>query len=60
MSERKLASIRKVSALQEIKDADKIEVAVVDGWKCVVRKGEFQPGDLGIYYEIDSFLPVQD
>jgi len=37
-----------------------IEVAHVGGWKCVVKKGEFKPNDLGVYYEIDSFLPVDD
>ncbi len=56
--ERKLATIRKVSEIRPIKDADKIELAKVDGWQCVVRKGEFNEGDRGIYFEIDSFLPI--
>lgn len=57
---RKLATIRAVSALLPIEGADAIEVAQVDGWKCVVKKGEFQQGDLGVYFEIDSFLPALD
>jgi RNA ligase (TIGR02306 family) len=28
------------------------------GWTCVVKKGEFRAGDLGVYFEVDSFLPV--
>lgn len=40
MSSRKLASIRKVADLLPIPKADRIEVAVVDGWKCVVKKGQ--------------------
>jgi RNA ligase (TIGR02306 family) len=28
------------------------------GWQCVVKKGEFKEGDLGVYFEVDSFLPV--
>jgi RNA ligase (TIGR02306 family) len=55
--DRALATIRVVGALRPIPDADLIEVAEVDGWQVVVKKGEFKVGDLGIFYEIDSFLP---
>lgn len=54
---RKLASIRRVSSLEPIDGADRIELAHIDGWQCVVRKGEFKEGDLGVYFEIDSRLP---
>lgn len=54
---RKLATIQKINELTSIKDADKIEVASVLGWKVVVRKGEFKVGDLVVYCEIDSILP---
>jgi RNA ligase (TIGR02306 family) len=57
---RKLATIRRVSALRPIEGADLIELAIVDGWQCVVKKGEFAIGDLGVYFEIDSFLPSTD
>ena len=56
---RKLASIRKIAGITPIPGADAIELAVVDGWKCVTKKDEFQVGDLVIYCEIDSFLPVK-
>jgi RNA ligase (TIGR02306 family) len=58
--ERKLASIRKVTDIQEIVGADAIEVAVVGGWKVVTKKGEYEPGDLCVYCEIDSFLPIKE
>ena len=54
---RKLASIQKVVDLQPIPGADRIERATVLGWQCVVKKGEFKVGDLGIYFEIDSLIP---
>jgi len=57
--ERKLASIRKVKEVRPIKNADAIELAIVDGWQCVIKKGEFKAGDIGIYFEIDSFLPLE-
>ncbi len=55
--ERKLATIRKVKEIKPIKDADNIELAIIDGWQCVAKKGEFKEGDLAIYFEIDSLLP---
>ena len=57
---RKLATIREVRETRPIDGADAIELAVVDGWKCVTKKGEFAAGDAVIYCEIDSFLPVRD
>lgn len=55
---RKLASVKKVTSLSPIYGADLIVVATVDsGWNCVVKKDEFKVGDLGVYFEIDSFLP---
>ncbi|MCR9202539.1 MAG: RNA ligase (ATP) [Planctomycetaceae bacterium] len=57
---RKLATVRTVSSIKAIEGADRIELAVVDGWKCVIKKGEFRPGDHVIYCEIDSFLPIRN
>jgi RNA ligase (TIGR02306 family) len=58
--ERKLASIQKIVDIQPIEGADMIEVATVLGWHCVVKKGEFQPDDLCVYFEVDSLLPVKE
>lgn len=54
---RKMATIRKISKLVPIEGAEFIEVAEVDGWKVVVKKGEYEEGDLAVYCEIDSFVP---
>jgi RNA ligase (TIGR02306 family) len=56
---RKLASIRRIAEIRPIEGADSIELAIVDGWQCVVKKGEFKAGDLCVYFEIDSFLPIR-
>lgn len=55
---RKMASIRKIDELRPIPNADAIECAVIGGWTVVVKKGEFQPGDLAVYCEIDSWIPT--
>ena len=56
---RKLASIQKIREILPIEGADAIELAVVNSWKVVTKKGEFKPGDLCVYFEIDSFLPME-
>lgn len=57
MIKRKLASIQMIKNLEPIKNADKIELATILGWKVVVKKNDFSIGDLCVYFEIDSLLP---
>ena len=57
---RKLASIKIVSDIIPIVNRDKIELAIVDGWSVIVKKGEFQIGDKCVYCEIDSIMPETD
>jgi len=56
---RKLATLRIIKELVEIPGADRIELAIIDGWQVVVQKGH-KVGDLVVYFEIDSFLPESD
>jgi len=55
--DRAMASIQRCSSTRPIDGADKIEVATVLGWECVVKKGEIKPGELGVYIEIDAVVP---
>ena len=55
---RKLASIQRIWMIEPIEGADRIELAHVLGWQCVVNKGQFREMDLAVYFEVDSFLPV--
>lgn len=57
--ERKLASIRIIKGITSIPNADRIEIANIDGWSVVVEKGKFFAGEMVVFYEIDSFLPIQ-
>ena len=56
---RKLASIQRIWKIEPIEGADRIELAYVLGWQCVVNKNQFKPMDLAVYFEIDSFLPIR-
>lgn len=57
---RKLASIQRVVDIKPIEGADRIELATFLGWNVIVKKGEFKIGDLGVYIEYDSLLPVDN
>lgn len=59
--ERKLATVRRISQILPIEGADAIELAIVDGWKVVVAKNVgHKVGDMVVYCEIDSFLPIRE
>ena len=58
--ERKLASIQRVREIVPIEGADAIEIAVINSWRVVTKKNEFKAGDLCVYFEIDSFLPIEE
>jgi len=38
-------------------NADRLDVARIKGWYCVVQRDSFRVGDIGIYFPIDSVLP---
>ena len=59
--ERKLASLQHIREILPIEGADMIELAIVNAWKVVVAKSVgHKVGDLVVYCEIDSFLPIQE
>jgi len=55
---RKLVTIRRISSLEPIPNADNIELARVDGWQIVTQKGWAKPNMLVAFFEVDSFIPV--
>lgn len=60
-NKRMLASVRAAKEINPIEGADIIVAVKIDGWKCVCGKDDFKnPGELGVYFEIDSFLPLKD
>lgn len=59
MTDRKMATIRQIDEILPIPDADAIELAVVDGWKVVVKKNQFKVNDYIVYCEIDSWIPTE-
>lgn len=56
-NQRELCYIARIDDIKPIPGKDRVECAVVGGWTIMVRKDQFKPGDLGIYFEIDSKTP---
>ena len=59
---RKLASIVEIESCEPIPDTERLSVATMKGkgWKVVTGRDEFHSGDLAVYFEIDSYLPIED
>jgi len=59
---RKLTTIQVIKDILPIKGADNIELLTFEniGWKCISTKEIYKEGDKCIYFEIDSFLPLED
>lgn len=54
---RELAYVVTIKDVQPIEGYDRVEEATINGWHCVVGKGDFKPGDKAVYFEVDSLLP---
>lgn len=57
-STRELCYVVRVDDIRPIEGADRVEIAQIAGWTCMVRKGVFKPGSWGIYFETDSRVPA--
>lgn len=57
---RKLAHIVRIDAIQPIPKADRLEVAVIGVWECVIAKGSMKAGDEALYLEIDAAIAMDN
>ena len=57
---RALAYTARCGKIEKIEGADNIELMSVLGWKVITKIGEFNEGDLCVYFEIDSKLPEKE
>lgn len=59
-NERELAYVVAIDEIRPIEGYNRVEYARVGGWWVIVRKGQFQVGDLAIYIEVDSKVPEKE
>lgn len=58
MTDRAMATIRRISEIKHHPNADKLDIAIIDGWQLVTAKDNgFKSGDIVVYCEIDSWIP---
>ena len=55
-NQRELCYVVRVDNIEPIPNKDRVESAIINGWHVMVPKNAFKPGDLGVYFEIDSKL----
>jgi len=55
--ERELAYVVIIDGIEPIEGYDRVEHAIVGGWRVIVQKGQFNVGDPAVYFEIDSRVP---
>lgn len=48
-----------INEVKVIEGADNIEQAVIGGWNCIVKKGEFKEGDLTVVATTDAVIPQE-
>jgi RNA ligase (TIGR02306 family) len=49
--------VSKVKEINPIPGADNIELAIIEGWNCIVKKGSHKSGDLVVVATTDAVIP---
>jgi RNA ligase (TIGR02306 family) len=51
--------VAKINEIKPIPGADNIEQGVIGGWNCIIKKGEYQAGDLVVVATTDAVIPQE-
>lgn len=54
-----IVEVCKIKNIQPHDNADKLEIAIVKGWQCIVMKDRYKKGDKVVYIPIDSMIPFE-
>lgn len=53
------ATVVRLGKIGKHPNADNLSITTVfDGYPCIIRTGDFQPGDLAIYISVDALVPT--
>ena len=53
---RRFATVRKISEIRAIPNAERVELACVDGWRAVIPKNTYKDGEYVLFIETDAAL----
>jgi len=51
--------VARINEVKEIQGADNIELGVIGGWNCIIKKGEYTEGDLVVVATTDAVIPQE-
>lgn len=54
-----IVEVVEISAIEKHPNADRLDLATVKGWQCVIQKDAFKVGEKVVYLPIDSVLPPE-
>ncbi len=54
-----IVEIVKIKDITNHPNADRLDLATIKGWQCVIAKDSFKKGDKVVYLPIDSILPFE-
>jgi len=59
MSSSLIVEVCDIKEVLSHENADRLEIAVVKGWECIVGKGDYKVGDIVVYIPVDAVLPLE-
>ena len=59
MSSSLIVEVCRIEKITPLEGADFLEICLIKGWECIVKKDTYKVGDLVIYIPVDSILPVE-
>jgi RNA ligase (TIGR02306 family) len=51
--------VARINEIKPIEGADNIELGIIGGWNCIIKKGEYTEGDLVVVATTDAVIPQE-
>jgi RNA ligase (TIGR02306 family) len=51
--------VAKINEIKPIEGADNIELGIIGGWNCIIKKGQYKINDLVVVATTDAVIPVE-
>jgi RNA ligase (TIGR02306 family) len=51
--------VAKINEIKPIEGADNIELGIIGGWNCIIKKGQYKINDLVVVATTDAVIPIE-